>query len=93
MSETRFWWEELPELEPDDTGIPPEVRFRVVERDHGQCMSCGTENGVAPHHVLPRSVGGTHTEDNLVLLCWRCHAMVHNGLKKVKWIDGDFYFG
>ena len=29
------------------------------------------------HHILPKSLGGTDDEDNLVPLCFDCHEKIH----------------
>lgn len=69
--------------------IPEAVRRRVLERDNEQCQLCGTsgENRLQVHHVTYRSQGGTHTEDNLVTLCWVCHRAVHEGRAGVVLIE------
>ena len=57
------------------TAIPPAVSRAVLERDGYQCVVCGTMNGLELHHWREfRSAGGSDTEENLVTLCWRCHA-------------------
>lgn len=60
--------------------IPKEVAYAVLERDNNQCQVCGTggENRLQLHHWRSfRSHGGSHTQDNLVTLCFRCHEKVH----------------
>ena len=61
--------------------IPAAVRDLVLQRDNHQCQLCGTggENRLQLHHVQYRSLGGTHTTENLVTLCFRCHEDVHQG--------------
>jgi 5-methylcytosine-specific restriction endonuclease McrA len=59
------------------SSIPPKVRSEVQERDHGRCRWCGSPNAEA-HHIQYRSQGGTHTADNLILLCQRHHQLVHS---------------
>ena len=57
--------------------IPALVRMEVRLRAGGWCERCGAQ-GHHLHHRRPRSRGGADTADNLVLLCWRCHAWVHD---------------
>lgn len=47
---------------------------------HGpECKVCGFSftGALEPHHVIPLSKGGSHEIDNQVVLCNRCHRMVH----------------
>ena len=69
----------------DAKNIPQSVRLAVLHRDGGQCQLCGTsgENRLQLHHVIYRSHGGPHLESNLVTLCFRCHADVHEGRQDV----------
>lgn len=56
------------------------VRVLVSERDGEQCNKCG-RSGVRLqlHHVRSLSEGGNSQPDNLVLLCYKCHAKEHEG--------------
>ena len=40
----------------------------------GKCELCGDTYGLELHHIIPRCCGGTDDEDNLVLVCGKCHA-------------------
>ena len=44
----------------------------------GRCMYCGSTENLQMHHIIYRSHGGPDTDDNLICLCWRHHAAVHN---------------
>jgi hypothetical protein len=54
--------------------ITPETRRAVIARDGLECRYCGSFVPV-PHldHVMPRSRGGQHTADNLVVSCKPCN--------------------
>lgn len=54
--------------------IPRGVRWRVYERDGYRCQECGTTEDLTLDHKHPRSLGGTHTEDNLQTLCRGCNS-------------------
>ena len=62
--------------------IPPAVRNFVTHRD-GACTiaGCTSRYRLEPHHIIPRSRGGTHDPDNLTTLCWYHHhiAIHRNG--------------
>jgi 5-methylcytosine-specific restriction endonuclease McrA len=61
--------------------VPPAVRRRVIRRDGGRCVVPGCRQGVFidVHHVVPRSEGGNHDPDTLVVLCSAHHRALHRG--------------
>jgi hypothetical protein len=74
------------EMEGGDPSDPPwrtdpgdlkwsDARRYVLTRDSRACAirSCGAEEDLTVHHILPRAWGGTHHPGNLVTLCTRCH--------------------
>lgn len=54
-----------------------DVYHAVQERDHFTCRQCGQYTEAVPHHVVPRSQGGSDDPDNLILLCEECHRTLH----------------
>ena len=40
------------------------------------CINCGS-TGAELHHVVPLSLGGNDIDSNKVLLCSKCHTLVH----------------
>lgn len=44
---------------------------------HDHCVACGDRGNLNRHHLLPRSLGGPDTDDNLITLCGACHAKAH----------------
>ena len=44
---------------------------------HDHCVACGDRGNLNQHHLLPRSLGGPDTDDNLITLCGACHAKAH----------------
>ena len=56
--------------------IPLKTRLLVLERDRF-CQRCGAGRGLEPHHILPKSRGGTHDARNIVCLCPHCHRWTH----------------
>ena len=61
--------------------IPPAVRREVVRRHHGRCavFGCRHATWTDVHHVVPRSEGGTHDPERLLVLCSVHHRAVHRG--------------
>ena len=49
--------------------IPPEIQQLVFERDGGRCVACGEAFPIQFDHIIPVSMGGATTPENLQLLC------------------------
>lgn len=45
---------------------------------HAACRACGFLWGIERHHLVPRSLGGDDTDDNIIPLCHACHQDLHN---------------
>lgn len=60
-------------------GEMEKMRPKVVERDHGKCILCGSPYEEV-HHIRYRSAGGRNNIENLCCLCWHCHRIkIHAG--------------
>jgi 5-methylcytosine-specific restriction endonuclease McrA len=59
--------------------IPQDVKIAVAVRDEGLCQHCGTSTGPMHYdHVIPYSMGGDNSVENIQLLCRRCNAAKSN---------------
>jgi 5-methylcytosine-specific restriction endonuclease McrA len=54
--------------------MPPVNRREVLRRDKHQCQYCGNTKQLTLDHVLPRSKGGKHSWDNVVIACEPCNS-------------------
>ncbi len=54
--------------------VPPVNRREVLRRDRHQCQYCGSHKNLTLDHVIPRSKGGSHTWDNVVIACNSCNS-------------------
>lgn len=55
--------------------------IEILLRDDETCQDCGTRSNLQVHHCEFRSHGGTNDPENLILLCFRCHANHAHGDK------------
>jgi hypothetical protein len=53
--------------------IPKDVKLAVWARDEGRCVECDSDFDIQYDHIIPFSMGGASTVENLQLLCARCN--------------------
>lgn len=71
-----------------DTSIPATLRQVVARRSRYQCSYCLSQEDIVGalftvDHIIPESLGGTTTADNLCLACWDCNLAKHNRIAAV----------
>ena len=57
-----------------------ESQFQALMALYGGCAGCGEpdEDKLHAHHMDPYASGGRTDLDNLIPLCWGCHAKIHD---------------
>jgi 5-methylcytosine-specific restriction endonuclease McrA len=58
---------------PNREVIPRDVKLAVYERDDGRCVECGSNFDIQYDHVIPFSLGGASTVENLQIPCSDCN--------------------
>ncbi|GAA1699775.1 HNH endonuclease signature motif containing protein [Fodinicola feengrottensis] len=72
--------------------ITPALRKALIARDKG-CARCGRPpRWTRGHHISHWADGGHTCLENCVLLCDRCHRLVHHGGWDVRIVDGIVEF-
>jgi len=64
--------------------LPKELRRSILERDDFLCRFCGRGGRFSDylleiHHIVWRRHGGQDTPANLMVICRRCHLILHYG--------------
>lgn len=60
-----------------NASIPTKTRKAVYRRDGYRCALCDCSQYLQIHHAIPRGKGGSDNIENLITLCYRCHAAAH----------------
>ncbi len=74
------------------SGIPNALRRKVFARDGFKCAvpGCRSRRCLDVHHRVPRALGGQHTMDTLVVLCFGHHHALHDGKLEIMGAAPDF---
>lgn len=66
------------------TTVTPEAYNIVYKRDKGKCRLCGITQNIQAHHILYRSERKDLINEptNMIMLCIKCHQLVHSNKKK-----------
>lgn len=52
------------------------IRAQAIKKYGNKCEVCGFKLVIDTHHILSKNKGGSHTINNLIILCPNCHALV-----------------
>ena len=66
------------------------LRQRLLEKHNYTCVSCGIKNETVPlelAHIVPLSVGGESSEENLTLLCSNCHQLFDRQPREFEFVN------
>lgn len=62
------------------------TRKRIIKLRGNKCEKCGYKGYIEHHHIVRIIDGGTNQNENILLLCEKCHAEAHGYIKK-KYMD------
>ncbi|KKT30329.1 MAG: hypothetical protein UW18_C0018G0007 [Microgenomates group bacterium GW2011_GWF1_44_10] len=62
------------------------ARIRIIKQRGNACEKCGYPGYVELHHIIQAIDGGKFDNNNLLLLCEKCHADAHGNIKR-KYMD------
>ena len=62
--------------------VPTVNRRALLRRDRHQCQYCGVRQELTIDRVIPRSRGGKHSWDNVVIACATCNSRKGNRTPK-----------
>jgi len=62
------------------SAIPDDLKQLVWLRDGGRCRGCGSTVELQFDHIVPLSIGGASSAENLQLLCGPCNRRKGAGL-------------
>jgi len=62
-----------PQLKSTRGAIPDDVKLLVWTRDHGRCRKCGSNVELQFDHIIPWSMGGSSSPENIQVLCGPCN--------------------
>ncbi len=85
---------ETNELTNPRSAIPAAIRRKVWVRDKGRCVvpGCSSCRFLEAHHLEWLSLGGTHSMENIALLCAAHHKQLHEGIISVTGKAPDLVF-
>jgi hypothetical protein len=65
---------------PSRKPLGREVKTAVWSRDGGRCVECGSDEDFQYDHIIPVSMGGATSVENLQILCGDCNRVKGDGL-------------
>jgi hypothetical protein len=54
---------------------------------HTRCAACNSSESLHQHHLIPKALGGSEEDTNLITLCYRCHDKIHAVTKDYGGVD------
>jgi 5-methylcytosine-specific restriction endonuclease McrA len=57
------------------SSVPEDLKLLVWTRDEGRCRQCGSNVELQFDHIIPQSLGGATSAENLQILCGPCNRL------------------
>ena len=58
--------------------LPKRTMHKILKRMKACCAICGWQHATCDvHHIVPKSKGGSHSDDNLIVVCPNHHRIIH----------------
>lgn len=57
-------------------------RRKLLKQFH-ECQLCGNTGSLEVHHKIPLVFSNDDSMDNLIVICQRCHSMLHSGTHSI----------
>lgn len=55
------------------------IALAKIREDYNCELRCGATLDIHGHHILDYSLGGEATPENILVVCKKCHELVHSG--------------
>lgn len=63
---------------------------KLLEVPLVKCAICNNKSNLERHHIIPFDFGGNESEDNIIVLCKKCHTPITKLFLGHKWAYGPF---
>ncbi|WP_343738370.1 HNH endonuclease [Achromobacter sp.] len=69
------------------------AKKKILDRDGGRCLECGSQNALTLQHVIPFSAGGETSSRNMVTLCEECNQSYRDEISPALYRLAGLHYG